>query len=458
MRETVMSVQRRWRDASRGHRWPTSGRPSTVKTFDVRSGSGTGEMLVRPRHGDRACLPGDRRRTRSGCSTTARHSRSTIEADGGRTSAVAAGLAAAPMPATVVSVNVAARRRVTKGDDPDRPRSDEDGAAGPRARGRRRRGHALSSGRSGAAGLPLIESRMNRSRSRRHRGSRPARRAAERVRGDLDRRQDRVRRSPERGRTPHDRSVGLRQPEVGAPDGRCRRGFRRHQAATGTRYTALVPNLAGLARAVEAKVDEVAVFAVGLRDRSAAGTSIRPSTTRSRPTTRSCAARRSSACRCAAYVSTAFGCPFEGARLPRSRGARGGALFDMGAYEVAVSDTIGVAHPGQVPIVVGAVAAARAARPDRAAFSRHAGDGARQRARRAGSRRRDVRCLSRRPGRVSVCAGRDRQPRDRGSALHARWARDRDRRQPRPDVGRSRFIEARIGHPLASRYAAAVKR
>jgi len=32
------------------------------------------------------------------------------------------------------------------------------------------------------------------------------------------------------------------------------------------------------------------------------------------------------------------------------------ALVEMGVYEVAVSDTIGIAHPGQVPGVVGAVA------------------------------------------------------------------------------------------------------
>ncbi len=29
----------------------------------------------------------------------------------------------------------------------------------------------------------------------------------------------------------------------------------------------------------------------------------------------------------------------------------------MGAFEVAVSDTIGIAHPGQVPLVIGAVTA-----------------------------------------------------------------------------------------------------
>jgi isopropylmalate/homocitrate/citramalate synthase len=32
------------------------------------------------------------------------------------------------------------------------------------------------------------------------------------------------------------------------------------------------------------------------------------------------------------------------------------ALVEMGAFEVAISDTIGIAHPGQVPIVVAAVA------------------------------------------------------------------------------------------------------
>jgi hydroxymethylglutaryl-CoA lyase len=32
-------------------------------------------------------------------------------------------------------------------------------------------------------------------------------------------------------------------------------------------------------------------------------------------------------------------------------------LFELGVYEVAISDTIGVAHPGQVPEVVNAVAA-----------------------------------------------------------------------------------------------------
>ena len=57
------------------------------------------------------------------------------------------------------------------------------------------------------------------------------------------------------------------------------------------------------------------------------------------------------------YVSTAFGCPFEGAVAPARVAEVAAALVEMGAYEVAVSDTIGIAHPGQIPQVVDAVAA-----------------------------------------------------------------------------------------------------
>ena len=58
-----------------------------------------------------------------------------------------------------------------------------------------------------------------------------------------------------------------------------------------------------------------------------------------------------------AYLSTAFGCPFEGAVDPARVASLSAALIEMGAFEVAVSDTIGIAHPGQVPVVLEAVAA-----------------------------------------------------------------------------------------------------
>ena len=129
-------------------------------------------------------------------------------------------------------------------------------------------------------------------------------------------------------------------------------GIRRHG---GTRYTALVPNLAGLTRAREAGVDEVAVFAAASEgfSRRNINQTIDESLDRYREV---CARAREAGLPVRAYVSTAFGCPFDG-DVPPSRVADIGAtLIEMGAYQVAVSDTIGIAHPGQVWTVVAEVA------------------------------------------------------------------------------------------------------
>jgi isopropylmalate/homocitrate/citramalate synthase len=123
----------------------------------------------------------------------------------------------------------------------------------------------------------------------------------------------------------------------------------------GTRYSALVPNLAGLARAIDARVDEVAIFAAA--SESFSRRNINQSIAESLETYRAvCARAAEAALPVRAYVSTAFGCPFEGAIDPSAVARVSAALIEMGAYQVAVSDTIGIAHPGQVPAVVGAVA------------------------------------------------------------------------------------------------------
>ena len=57
------------------------------------------------------------------------------------------------------------------------------------------------------------------------------------------------------------------------------------------------------------------------------------------------------------YLSTAFGCPYEGDVAPERVADIAARLIDLGVFEVAVSDTIGVAHPGQVPRVLAAVLA-----------------------------------------------------------------------------------------------------
>ena len=114
-----------------------------------------------------------------------------------------------------------------------------------------------------------------------------------------------------------------------------------------TRYTALAPNLRGLDRAVAAGADEVAIFAAasesfsrrninqGIEESLAGYAAV-------------CAAARERGLRVRAYLSTAFGCPYEGAVDPARVADLSARLLAIGAYEVAVSDTIGIAHPGQV--------------------------------------------------------------------------------------------------------------
>ena len=112
-----------------------------------------------------------------------------------------------------------------------------------------------------------------------------------------------------------------------------------------TRYTALVPNVAGLARAMDAQVDEVAIFAAASETFSRRN--INQSIAESLEGYRAVCARAHDAnLPVRAYVSTAFGCPFEGAIDPTAVADLSAALIDMGAREVAVSDTIGIGHPG----------------------------------------------------------------------------------------------------------------
>jgi len=130
--------------------------------------------------------------------------------------------------------------------------------------------------------------------------------------------------------------------------------FQRIARRPGTRYTALVPNLAGLERAAEAGLSEIAIFAAasesfsraninrGIDDSLSAYAAV-------------CERAHTSGIRVRGYLSTAFGCPYEGRVPPERVAALSARLLDMGVYEVAVSDTIGVAHPGQVAIVLDTV-------------------------------------------------------------------------------------------------------
>jgi hydroxymethylglutaryl-CoA lyase len=122
----------------------------------------------------------------------------------------------------------------------------------------------------------------------------------------------------------------------------------------GTRYTALVPNLAGLDRALAAGVSEVAVFAAATETFSRRN--INKSIGESLETYRVvCDRALGAGVRVRGYLSTAFGCPFEGAVEPEQVAKVAEQLAALGVFEVSVSDTIGIAHPGQVPRVLEAV-------------------------------------------------------------------------------------------------------
>jgi isopropylmalate/homocitrate/citramalate synthase len=123
----------------------------------------------------------------------------------------------------------------------------------------------------------------------------------------------------------------------------------------GVRYTALVPNLAGLTRAHAAGVREIAIFAAASETFSR--TNINQTIDESLGTYRAVVTEaHARGMRVRGYLSTCFGCPFEGPVPPARVADVAARLLDLGVFEVAISDTIGVAHPGQIAQVLDAVA------------------------------------------------------------------------------------------------------
>jgi hydroxymethylglutaryl-CoA lyase len=128
----------------------------------------------------------------------------------------------------------------------------------------------------------------------------------------------------------------------------------------GTRYTALVPNLPGLDRAIEAGVREIAIFAASTETFSRKN--INQSIDDSLVTYKQVCERAIAAgVRVRGYLSTAFGCPYEGAVPPARVATLVERLLALGVFEVSVSDTIGVAQPGLVSQVLDAVLAVTSA-------------------------------------------------------------------------------------------------
>ncbi|MDQ0246372.1 hydroxymethylglutaryl-CoA lyase [Bacillus fengqiuensis] len=116
---------------------------------------------------------------------------------------------------------------------------------------------------------------------------------------------------------------------------------------TGVTYTALVPNPQGLERALEANIDEAAVFmsASETHNRKNINKSIEDTF----PILREVVQQSLSAGKSArGYISTVFGCPYEGVVNTDQVIRVSETLFEMGIGELSLGDTIGAANPKQV--------------------------------------------------------------------------------------------------------------
>lgn len=114
-----------------------------------------------------------------------------------------------------------------------------------------------------------------------------------------------------------------------------------------TRYPVLVPNLKGMERALAAGVRDIAVFTAASESfaQHNINATIAESLANFRPVI---AQARQDGIPVRGYISTVFGCPYEGTVAPRQVLDVARALLEMGVDELSLGDTIGVATPNQV--------------------------------------------------------------------------------------------------------------
>jgi isopropylmalate/homocitrate/citramalate synthase len=124
----------------------------------------------------------------------------------------------------------------------------------------------------------------------------------------------------------------------------------------GVRYPVLVPNMRGMQRAEAAGADAIAVF-TGASEafvKANIGMTIEASLDAFRPVLQRAGEQRMWR---RGYVSTAFGCPYQGAVDEADVVRVASALLELGCDEVSIGDTIGVAVPQDIDRVVGALLA-----------------------------------------------------------------------------------------------------
>jgi hydroxymethylglutaryl-CoA lyase len=116
-------------------------------------------------------------------------------------------------------------------------------------------------------------------------------------------------------------------------------------------YSALCPNPKGLERAVATGVKEIGVFI------SASETHNKKNVNKTIDETLAtfvdvCGGAKQAGIRVRGYVSTLWGCPYEGAIDPRRGLSIAHKLIELGCYQVSLGDTIGVGTPKQTRDIV----------------------------------------------------------------------------------------------------------
>ncbi len=124
----------------------------------------------------------------------------------------------------------------------------------------------------------------------------------------------------------------------------------------GVRYSALVPNRQGFDSAMKAGMEEIAVFlsASETHNKKNVNKTIAATLDAFEEVVTPALAR---GVRVRAYVSTVYGCPYEGAVDPNKAVDLARTLRAMGCYQISLGDTIGVANPRQVRDVLARVLA-----------------------------------------------------------------------------------------------------
>lgn len=128
-------------------------------------------------------------------------------------------------------------------------------------------------------------------------------------------------------------------------------GIKRHP---GVIYQALVPNVKGFQSAINAKVDEIAIFGAASESFSKKNINCSIEDSLKRFDAVLAEAKKTNT-PVRGYVSCVLGCPYEGEIDPEKVAWVSKKMLDMGCYEISLGDTIGVGTPGKMKTLISTV-------------------------------------------------------------------------------------------------------